>query len=130
MRTAAFAFAALLAFLSTASPAAETKPNIVFILADDYGIDGAGCYGSDHFKDRTPNLDALAASGLRFERCYSTPLCGPTRCLMESNFPVDKQSCGYGVLWNALKRITKNCSAAEKAAMYHDTAAQVYRLSF
>ena len=47
---------------------------------------------------------------------------------MESNFPVDKQSCGYGVLWNALKRITRNHSAADKAAMYHDTAARVYRL--
>ena len=54
---------------------------------------------------------------------------GANRCLMESNFPVDKQSCGYGVLWNALKRITKNCTAAEKAAMYHDTAARVYRLA-
>jgi predicted TIM-barrel fold metal-dependent hydrolase len=48
---------------------------------------------------------------------------------MESNFPVDKQTCGYGVLWNALKRITKNASAAEKAALYRDTAARVYRLA-
>jgi predicted TIM-barrel fold metal-dependent hydrolase len=54
---------------------------------------------------------------------------GADRCMMESNFPVDKQSCGYGVLWNALKRITKNCSAAEKAALYRDTAARVYRLA-
>jgi len=56
------------------------KPNIVFILADDYGLDGVGCYGSDRHKGRTPNLDALAAGGIRFERCYSAPLCGPTRC--------------------------------------------------
>ncbi len=56
------------------------KPNIVFILADDYGLDGVGCYGSDRYKGRTPNLDALAAGGIRFERCYSAPLCGPTRC--------------------------------------------------
>jgi predicted TIM-barrel fold metal-dependent hydrolase len=48
--------------------------------------------------------------------------------MMESNFPVDKQSCGYGVLWNSLKRITQHCSAAEKAALYRDTAARVYRL--
>lgn len=60
--------------------AAADRPNIVFILADDYGIDGVGCYGSDRFKGKTPNLDALAATGIRFERCYSTPLCGPTRC--------------------------------------------------
>jgi arylsulfatase A len=56
------------------------KPNIVFILSDDYGLDGVGCYGSDRHKNRTPNLGALAAGGIRFERCYSAPLCGPTRC--------------------------------------------------
>jgi L-fuconolactonase len=53
---------------------------------------------------------------------------GVERCMMESNFPVDKQSCGYGVLWNALKRITQDYSDAEKAALYRDTAARVYRL--
>jgi arylsulfatase A len=56
------------------------RPNIVFILSDDYGLDGVGCYGSDRHKDRTGNLDALASGGIRFELCYSTPLCGPTRC--------------------------------------------------
>ncbi|MCX8038734.1 MAG: sulfatase-like hydrolase/transferase [Candidatus Sumerlaeia bacterium] len=69
-------------------PAAESarKPNIVLILADDYGLDGVGCYGSDQFK--TPNLDALAQTGLRFETCYSTPLCGPTRCqIMTGRYP-------------------------------------------
>jgi len=56
------------------------RPNILLILADDYGLDGVGCYGSDRFK--TPNIDALASSGMRFENCYCTPLCGPTRCLL------------------------------------------------
>ncbi|MCU0917654.1 MAG: sulfatase-like hydrolase/transferase [Planctomycetes bacterium] len=56
------------------------KPNIVFIFGDDWGLDNTGCYGSDRHKDRTPQIDALAAGGIRFERCYSTPLCGPTRC--------------------------------------------------
>jgi len=60
------------------------RPNIVFILSDDYGLDGVGCYGSDRHKERTPNMDALAAGGIRFERCYSTPLCGPTRCLINT----------------------------------------------
>jgi len=59
-----------------------TKPNIVFILADDIGIDGFGCYGSDRFKDKTPNIDALAASGLRFTHCYSMPTCNPSRCAL------------------------------------------------
>lgn len=61
---------------------AESKPNIVLIMADDYGLDGVGCYGSDRFKDKTPNIDALAKTGARFETCYCTPLCGPTRCLL------------------------------------------------
>jgi arylsulfatase A len=64
------------------------RPNIVFILSDDYGLDGVGCYGSDRHKDRTPNLDALARGGIRFELCYSTPLCGPTRCqIMTGRYP-------------------------------------------
>lgn len=60
--------------------AAEARPNIVFILADDLGLDGVSCYGSD--RHRTPNIDKLAASGTRFETCYAAPLCGPTRCLL------------------------------------------------
>lgn len=52
---------------------------------------------------------------------------GPDRCMMESNFPVDKQSCGYGVLWNAMKRITAGCTASQKQALYMGTAAKVYR---
>lgn len=64
------------------------RPNIVFVLSDDYGLDGVGCYGSDRHKNRTPNLDALARGGIRFERCYSTPLCGPTRCqIMTGRYP-------------------------------------------
>lgn len=66
----------------SAALAADTKPswpNIVFILADDYGIPGVGCYGGNH---KTPNLDALAKGGTRFENCFAAPLCGPTRALL------------------------------------------------
>lgn len=62
--------------------ATTRQPNIVFLLSDDVGIDLMGCYGSDRFK--TPNIDALATSGIRFETCYSTPLCGPSRCLINT----------------------------------------------
>jgi len=68
------------ALAATAQAGAPARPNILFILSDDYGIDGVGCYGSDRFKDKTPHLDALAKSGIRFDQCYSTPLCGPSRC--------------------------------------------------
>src|SRR5438094_703005 len=61
--------------LRAAGPVA--KPNIIFILSDDVGLGDIGCYGGAF---KTPRLDALAASGIRFQQCYSTPLCGPSRC--------------------------------------------------
>ncbi len=48
--------------------------------------------------------------------------------MFESNFPVDKASCSYHVLWNAFKRLTAKFSAADRSALFHDTAARVYRL--
>jgi len=53
---------------------------------------------------------------------------GPDRCMFESNFPVDKQSCSYPVLWNAFKKLAVGSAASDKAALFHDTAARVYRL--
>jgi L-fuconolactonase len=55
-------------------------------------------------------------------------LFGPERCMFESNFPVDKITSGYGVLWNAFKRLASAASAAEKAALFSGTARRVYRL--
>jgi len=55
------------------------RPNIILILADDLGIDGVHYSGGPF---HTPNIDALAKGGLIFENCYSTPLCGPSRCQM------------------------------------------------
>ena len=56
------------------------KPNIIFILADDLGIGNISCYGSDQFK--TPNIDKLAGTGMRFTHGYTAPLCGPSRALI------------------------------------------------
>ncbi|MSQ52876.1 MAG: amidohydrolase [Betaproteobacteria bacterium] len=53
---------------------------------------------------------------------------GPERCMFESNFPVERASCSYAILWNAYKRIATGYSPAEKALLFHDTAARVYRL--
>jgi arylsulfatase A len=58
------------------------RPNILFIFGDDCGIDSFGCYGSDRARSFTPNIDALAQSGTRFDRCYSMPVCGPSRCVL------------------------------------------------
>src|SRR6187399_3636824 len=62
------------------SPAmAADRPNFVFIIADDVSHDDLGCFGNKAIK--TPNLDALAAEGLAFDRAYlTTSSCSPTRC--------------------------------------------------
>jgi arylsulfatase A len=79
-----FIVAVGLAFVSLLSGSAfaqtPSKPNIIFILADDLGLDGVSAYGAD--KHQTPNVDALAASGIRFQNGYAAPLCGPSRCLL------------------------------------------------
>ena len=81
-----------------------------------------------HLRDVPPSSEELATAWRPYvEACIET--FGVSRCMMESNFPADKKSCGYGVLWNAMKRITHGCTAAEKAALYRDTAAAVYRLA-
>src|SRR5215213_4660360 len=62
----------------------SAKPNFVVILADDMGYSDPGCYGGDI---ETPNLDKLAASGLRFTQAYSTARCGPSRnCLLSGYY--------------------------------------------
>ena len=53
---------------------------------------------------------------------------GVDRCMFESNFPVDKASCSYAVLWNAFKRIAAGASPADEAALFHDTATRAYRV--
>jgi L-fuconolactonase len=53
---------------------------------------------------------------------------GPDRCMMESNYPPDGRSAGYVPLWNALKRVAHDYSPDEKAALFHNTAARVYRI--
>lgn len=55
----------------------DTKPNIIFILADDLGIGDVSCYGSDN--NKTPIIDQLAKSGMQFTHAYTAPLCGPSR---------------------------------------------------
>lgn len=100
-------------------------PNVVVKLG---GMVNRGAAYDFHAAARPPSSETMAEVWRPYvETCIEA--FGASRCMMESNFPVDKQSCGYGVLWNALKRITKNCTAAEKAALYHDTAARVYRLA-
>jgi arylsulfatase A len=63
-----------------------SRPNIILVLSDDVGLSRISCYGGAPFK--TPCLDQLAATGLRFERCYSMPICGPSRAaLLTGKYP-------------------------------------------
>ena len=69
------------------APSSPARPNIVFVLADDLGVNDLGVYGrKDH---RTPNLDRLAAEGLRFTTAYvASPICSPSRAaIMTGRFP-------------------------------------------
>ena len=85
-----FAFAILSAFAtlhvngaSLANAADAKRPNIIFILADDLGYTDVACYGSKYYE--TPNIDRMAADGVRFTDGYSCgPNCQPTRAALHS----------------------------------------------
>lgn len=68
--------AATISFLLPQTTVAAKRPNIVFILVDDIGIDWISCYGA---ANQTPNIDRLARDGVRFDTAWATPLCTPTR---------------------------------------------------
>jgi len=87
--------AILLAAAFSLTAAAANPPNIVFILADDLGWRDLGCYGSVFYE--TPNLDALAASGMRFTQGYAAcPVCSPTRAsILTGKYPVRVRVTDY-----------------------------------
>jgi predicted TIM-barrel fold metal-dependent hydrolase len=80
-----------------------------------------------HQRAAKPSSEEIAAV-LRpcFEWCIEK--FGANRCMFESNFPVEKRSNAYVVVWNAFKRIAERYSVAERAALFHDTAAREYRI--
>src|SRR5271169_4992751 len=80
-----------------------------------------------HLSESPPSSEELAAAWRPYiETCIAA--FGPERAMFESNFPVDKGSCGYAALWSAFKRIAAGHSAAEKAALFGSTASKFYRL--
>ena len=89
LRIAIALLASILAVAFTARaadlPAPTSRPNIILIFSDDVGLGDMHCTGGPF---KTPHIDALAAGGMRFEYCYSTPLCGPSRCeLLTGRYP-------------------------------------------
>ena len=101
------------------------RPNIVVKLG---GL-GMAMGFFDFYRRPTPPGSQELAEAFRpwIETCIE--LFGVDRCMYESNFPVDKITSGYGVLWNAFKRISGGASASEKKALFSGTATRVYGLS-
>ncbi len=89
---------------------------------------GMNVFGFDFAsRDLPPSSEDLSAAWRPyFDTCIE--FFGATRCMFESNFPVDKGMFSYGVLWNAFKRLATSMSADEKAALFSLTAALTYRL--
>ena len=99
-------------------------PNVVMKLG---GV-GQKRFGFDWHTRAKPIGSEALAQALAPLMHYCIDQFGPQRCMFESNFPVDKISYGYGVVYNAFKRLSKGYSAAERAALFHDTAVRVYRI--
>jgi L-fuconolactonase len=90
---------------------------------------GMRLFGFDvHTGELPPSSEQLAAAWRPYiETCIAA--FGPHRAMFESNFPVDKGSCGYQALWNAFKRIAAGSSADEQTALFAGTASRFYRLA-
>jgi predicted TIM-barrel fold metal-dependent hydrolase len=99
-------------------------PNVVAKLGGiNMEVNGFGW----HERAQPPSSAELAEATRRYYE-FTIDKFGVDRCMFESNYPVDKVSCSYVVLWNSFKRLTAAYSAADKAKLFHDTAARVYRL--
>lgn len=78
-------------------------------------------------RPRPPDSQTLAAAWQPYwDTCLE--LFGPSRCMFESNFPVDRSGCSYGALWNAFKRLAAPLSPTERQQVLAGTAQRVYRL--
>jgi predicted TIM-barrel fold metal-dependent hydrolase len=99
-------------------------PNVVAKLGGlNMEVNG---YGWEH-RPLPPTSAELAQATRRYFE-HTIDRFGAKRCMFESNFPVDKLSCSYTVLWNSFKRFSKSYSADERADLFYGTAARVYRL--
>jgi L-fuconolactonase len=99
-------------------------PNVVVKLG---GLGMAFCNFPSFLQSPAAHSSQLAAEWKPYiETCIEA--FGVNRCMFESNFPVDLGGCTYPVLWNAFKQLARSCSAAEKSALFAQTAARVYRL--
>ena len=80
----------------SAAAKADSKPNIILFMADDVCYDNFSCYGSAYFK--TPQLDALAETGAKFNHCYSEPVCTPSRVKIMTGRDNIRNYIRFGIL--------------------------------
>ncbi len=100
-------------------------PN-VYVKLGGLGMPYLG-FGLDKLEKPASSERLAEAWGPLFEHCIDR--FGPDRCMFESNFPPDRESVDYPVLWNAFKRVAARYSAAEKRALFYGAAAKAYRLN-
>jgi len=100
-------------------------PNVFVKLG---GLGMLRCGFEWHTRPAPPTSAELAEATAPYFR-FCIERFGANRCMFESNFPVDKISSGYCVLWNSFKRVIHDYSPTERAAVLHDTAARVYLLT-
>jgi len=81
---------------AVAADEAQRRPNVIVIMADDIGAECYGCYGSKQY--RTPHIDRMAASGMRFTHCYSQPLCTPSRVKLMTGLSNARNYSAFSVL--------------------------------
>ncbi len=79
-----------------AADQAERRPNVIVIMADDIGAECYGCYGSKQY--RTPHIDRMAATGMRFTHCYSQPLCTPSRVKLMTGLSNARNYSAFSIL--------------------------------
>jgi arylsulfatase len=124
MRTALAGSVAALWPARLLTAAEKRRPNIVLIMADDMGFSDAGCYGGEI---RTPNLDRLAAGGLRFTQFYNCARCCPTRAsLMTGQYP---HAVGLARNGRSLTRNGMTIAEALKRVGYHTAMVGKWHLS-
>ena len=99
-------------------------PNVVVKL----GGMGMPRWGFDWHSREVPIGSEELSEAMSPYMTYCIDQFGPGRCMFESNFPPDKVSFSYNVMYNAFKRLSKGHSDSERAAMFHDTAAKVYSI--
>lgn len=105
--------------------AAAACPNVAVKLGG-FGMKMAGF--AFHLAPEPPDSEALAEAWRPYVET-AIALFGPERAMFESNFPVDKGTASYGIVWNAYKRIVAGYTEAEKAQLFAGTAARIYGLT-